>query len=44
MTMIVTEFVKLRYNCLPMVMCAWEDIFKAKVDNPHSDIKGIKKY
>ena len=32
MTTIVTEFGKLRYNRLPMSMCASGDIFTSKVD------------
>ena len=44
MTMIVTEFGKFRYNCLPMGMCASGDIFQAKVGKLLGDIKVIKKY
>ena len=44
MTMIVTEFGKFRYNCLPMGMCASGDIFQAKVVKLLGDIKVIKKY
>ena len=41
---IVTESVKLRYNCPLMVMCAYGDIFQAKVDKLVGDIEGIKIY
>ena len=33
LTMIVTEFGKFGYNRLPMVMCASEYIFQAKLDS-----------
>ena len=42
--MIVTEFGKLRYNSLPVGMCASGDIFQTKVDNLISDIEGVKTY
>ena len=44
MTMIVTEFVKFKYNRLPMGMCVSVDIFKAKVDELISDIDGAGKF
>ena len=44
MTTIVTEFGKLRYNCLPMGICASGDIFQAKVDKLLIDIEGVKIY
>ena len=44
MTMIVTGFVKFRYNCLPVVMCALGYIFQAKVYEILSDIEGVKTY
>ena len=44
MTMIVTEFGKFRYNCLPMGMCASGGIFQAKVYELPGDIKGVKRY
>ena len=44
MTRIVTEFGKLRYNCLPMGICTSGDIFQARVDELLRDIKGIKTY
>ena len=37
-TTIVTEFGKLRYNRLPMGMCASGDIFQAKIDKLLGDI------
>ena len=40
-TTIVTEFGKLRYNCLSIRMCASIYIFQAKVDEILSDIKGL---
>ena len=42
--MIVTEFGKFRYNCLPMGMCASEDILQAKVDKLLGDIEEVKTY
>ena len=42
MTMIVTYFGKLRYNCLLMVMYASGDIFKAKAGKLIGDIEGVK--
>ena len=44
MKMIVTEFGKFRYNCLPMGMCTSGDIFQAKVYKLLCDIKGVKTY
>ena len=44
MKTIVTEFGKLRYNRLPMGVCAFGDIFQAKVYKLIGDIEGIKKY
>ena len=44
MTTIVTEFGKLRYNFLPMGICASGDIFQAKVDKLLVDIEGVKMY
>ena len=44
MTMIMTEFGKFRYNCLPMGMCASRDISQAKVDELLGDIEGVKTY
>ena len=44
MTIIVTEFGKFRYNCLPMDMCDLGDIFQAKVDKVLSDIEVTKMY
>ena len=44
MTNIVTGFVKLKYNCLHMGMCASGDIFQAKVDEILGDIEGVKNY
>ena len=42
MKTIVTEFGKLKYNRLPMGMCASGDILQAKVDGLLGDIYGIK--
>ena len=42
MTMIVTKFGKIRYNGIPMGMCASGDIFREKVDKLSSDIEGLK--
>ena len=42
MMTIVTEFDKLRYNRLPMGMCASVDIFQSKVDKLLGDIDGVK--
>ena len=44
MTTIVTEFGKLRYNRLPMGMCASGDILQSKVDELLGDIEGVKTY
>ena len=44
MMIIVTEFEKFKYNCLPMGMCASGDIFQATVDELLGDIKGVKMY
>ena len=44
MTTIVTEFIKLRYNCPPRDMCIPGDIFQAKVDKLLGDIGGVKRY
>ena len=44
MTTIVTEFGKFKYNCLPMGLCASEDIFQAKLDELLGDIEGVKTY
>ena len=41
---IITEFVKFRYNKVPMRLCASGDIFQAKVEELLSDIKGAKTY
>ena len=41
MMMIDTEFVKFRYNHLPMGMCASGDILQAKVDDLPGDIEGV---
>ena len=38
MNTIVTEFGKFKYNCLPMGICAWGDIFQAKLDKIFGDI------
>ena len=42
--MIVTEFGKFRYNCLPMSICNLGYMFQSKLDEPLGDIKGIKTY
>ena len=42
MTTIITEFCYLRYNWLPMGMCASGDILQSKVDKILSDIDGVK--
>ena len=42
MTMIVTEFGKIRYNCLSMGMCTSGDIFQYKVDKLLGDTEGVK--
>ena len=42
MITIVTAFWQLRYNRLPMGMCASGDIFQAKVDNIIGDIERSK--
>ena len=34
----------LRYNRIPMGMCASSDIFQAKVDGLPGDIEGVKTY
>ena len=39
---IATEFGKLRYNRLPVGMCASRDFFQYKVDKILGDIKGFK--
>ena len=44
MTAIVTEFGKLRYNCLPMGMCALGDIFQPNIYGLLGDIEGVKMY
>ena len=44
MATIATKFEEFRYNCLPMGICASEDIFQAKVDNLVGDIEGVKTY
>ena len=44
LTTIVTEFGKSRYNRVPMVLCASNEIFQAKADNILGDINGVKKY
>ena len=41
---IVNEFGKLRYNRLPMGMCASGYIFQDKVDELLDDIEGVKTY
>ena len=40
----ITEFGKFKYDCLPMGMCASVDIFQDKIDQIISDIKGVKTY
>ena len=42
MKKILTEFGKLRYNRLPMGMCALGDILQAKLDKLLGDIEGVK--
>ena len=44
MTAIVTEFGKLRYNFLPMGMCALGDIFQPNIYGVLGDIEGVKMY
>ena len=44
MTTIVTGFGKIRYNRLPMGMCASGHIFQARLDKLLGDIKGVKTY
>ena len=44
MTTIVTEFVKLKYNLLPMGMCTSGDIFQSKLEKLLGDIEGVKTY
>ena len=44
MTTNVTDFSILRYDCLPMCMCALGDILQAKVDELLGDIEGVKTY
>ena len=44
LTTIVTEFGKLRYNRVSMGLCAYHDIFQAKLYELLSDIKGVKMY
>ena len=44
MMTIVTEFGRFVYNRLPMGMCAWVDIFQAKVDELLGDIEAVKIY
>ena len=44
MTTIVAKFGKLKYNHLPMEMCAPGDIFQDKVDGLLGDIEGVKTY
>ena len=44
MTKIITEFGKLRYNRLPMGVCASGDTLQAKVDELLDYIKGVKMY
>ena len=44
MPTIVTEFCKLRYNLLPMGICASGYIFQAKVNKLFNDIKGVKTF
>ena len=44
MTMIVTEFVKFKYNCIPMGMYNLGDIFQTKLDKLLGDIKGVITY
>ena len=43
-TKIVNEFGKLRFNCLPIGMCASRDILQSKIDELLSDIEGVKTY
>ena len=44
LTTIVTELRKFRYNRVPMGLCAYSDIFQARVNNILSDIKGLNTY
>ena len=44
MKMIMTEFGKFRYNCLPVGMCASGDISQSKVYEILDDINGVKTY
>ena len=44
MTTLVTNFLKLNYNCLPMSICYSGNIFQSKVDKPLGDIEGVKTY
>ena len=44
MAMIVTEFGKFRYNCLPIGICTSVEIFQDKVDKILIDIEGVKTY
>ena len=44
MTTIVTEFVKFRYNRLPMGMCSLGDIFQDKVNKLLGDVEAVKTY
>ena len=44
MTTIITEFGKFRYNHIPIGMCAFGDIFQAKVGKLLGDIEGVKMY
>ena len=41
---IITGFGKFRYNRVPIGLCAFYDIFQAKVDELLSNIKGFKTY
>ena len=42
MTTIVTELGKFKYYHLPMSMCAFGDIFQAKVDKMPGNIEGFQ--
>ena len=44
MTAVITEFGKLRYNHLPMIVCASGDVFQAKLYELPGDIEGVKTY
>ena len=44
MTPIITELEKIEYNCLPVGMCAFVDIFQDKLDKLLRDIEALKTY